>query len=130
MCLPSFAGSPLPSHRPEEEARAASIVMSYFHPWTLRVSDATDHVPFAGNLRKSTETWQEAMSVWLDGNIVCEEARRYVGDFLSVHRMRPVDDDASGADNSGDILSGEDVVLSSEASLIALCTRLGGALDK
>ena len=26
--VPSFAGSPLPSHRPEEEARAASIVMS------------------------------------------------------------------------------------------------------
>ena len=39
--VPSFAGSPMPNHRPEEDARAAPIVMSYFHPWTLRVSDAT-----------------------------------------------------------------------------------------
>ena len=113
--VPSFAGSPMPNHRPEEDARAASIVMSYFHPWTLRVSDATEHVPFAGHLRKSSETWQDAMSVWLDGNILCEESRRYVGNYLSVHRMRPVDDDASAADNSDDLLSDEDLTLSSES---------------
>ena len=124
--VPSFAGSPMPNHRPEEDARAASIVMSYFHPWTLRVSDATEHVPFAGNLRKSSETWQDAMSVWLDGNIICEESRRYVGNYLSVHRMRPVDDDASAADNSDDLLSDEDLTLSSESLLDALRTRIGG----
>ena len=53
--------------------------MTYFHPWTLRVSDATEHVPYAGHLRKSTETWQDALALWLEGNILCEEARRYVG---------------------------------------------------
>ena len=120
----------MPNHRPEEDARAASIVMSYFHPWTLRVSDATEHVPFAGHLRKSTESWQDAMSTWLDGNIVCEEARRYVGNFLSVHRIRPVDDDASGADNSDDMLSDEELTLSSESLLDALRTRIGGSAKK
>ena len=79
--------------------------MSYFHPWTMRVSDATEHVPYYGHLRKSIESWQDALATWLDGNIVCEEARRYVGNFLSVHRMRPVDDDVSGADNNDDLLS-------------------------
>ena len=125
--VPSFAGSPLPNHRPGEEARAASIVVSYFHPWTLRVFDATVHWPFAGNLRKSTDSWQEAMPSLLYGIIACEEARRYVGSFLSVHRMKPMDDDASGADNSDDILGDEDVRLSSDTLLDALRTRTGGA---
>ena len=66
------------------------------------------------------------MSVWLDGNIICEESRIYVGNYLSVHRMRPVDDDASAADNSDDLLSDEDLTLSSESLLDALRTRIGG----
>ena len=40
--------------------------------------------------------------------------------FLSVHRIRPVDDDASGADNSDDMLSDEELTLSSESLLGAL----------
>ena len=59
------------------------------------------------------------MSVWLDGNMACEEPRRYVWDFLSAHRMRPVDDDASGADNSDDLLSDEELTLSSDSLLDA-----------
>ena len=44
--------------------------------------------------------------------------------------MRPADDDASGADNSDDILSGEDVILSSDTLLDALRTRIGGVAHK
>ena len=40
--------------------------------------------------------------------------------------MRPVDDDASAADNSDDLLSDEDLTLSSESLLDALRTRIGG----
>ena len=70
------------------------------------------------------------MALWLDGGILCEEARRYVGNFLSVHRMRPVDDDASGADNSDDLLSDEDLALSSDSLLDVLHARIGGVASK
>ena len=82
---PSFAGTPLPTHRPGEEGRAAAIVMAYFHPWTLRAEGSEEHAPFAGQLRKSEECWQDALCRWLDGKIRCEEARRYVGHFLLAH---------------------------------------------
>ena len=68
--------------------------MSYFHPWTLRAQGSGQHAPFAGHLRKVDETWQEALGAWLGGRILCKEAKKYVGNFLSVHRVRPDDDDA------------------------------------
>ena len=49
------------------------------------------------------ETWQGALRSWLDGRILCEEARRYVGNFLSVHRVRPQDDMDSDIANSDDL---------------------------
>ncbi len=75
-------GAPVPRHRPGEQERSAAIVMAYFHPWTLRYADGDAHVPYAGSLRKSGETWSEALQTWLDGNILCEEAKRYVSNFL------------------------------------------------
>ena len=44
--------------------------------------------------------------------------------------MRPVDDDASGADNSDDLLSDEELALSSDSLLDALRTRIGGVASK
>ena len=90
--VPPFAGAPAPRHRPGEEQRAAAIVMAYFHPWTLRQADAEEHVPYAGCLRRTDESWQDALGTWLHGHVLCEEARRYVGNFLSVHRVRPQDE--------------------------------------
>jgi hypothetical protein len=41
---PSFAGAPVPRHGKDEEAkRSATIVMAYFHPWTLRLADERRH---------------------------------------------------------------------------------------
>ena len=34
----SFPSKPLPKHRLGEESRSATIVMAYFHPWTLLAS--------------------------------------------------------------------------------------------
>ena len=103
--------------------------MAYFHPWTLRSQDAEDHVPFAGHLRKSEETWQTALRTWLDGNVLCEEARRFVGNFLSVHRVR-TDDGDSEPENSDNIISDEELILSKEALDDALSTRIGGRAPK
>ena len=123
--VPSFAGAPAPRHRPGEEQRAAAIVMAYFHPWTLRQADAAEHVPYAGCLRRAGESWQDALTTWLDGRALCEEARRYVTNFLSVHRVRP-QDEASEDGNSDDIVSDEELQVSSEQLIDALATRIGG----
>ena len=36
---PSFAGAPVPKHGTGEAKRSATIVMAFFHPWTLRSAD-------------------------------------------------------------------------------------------
>ena len=123
---PAFFGAPVPRHQPGEQQRAAAIVMAYFHPWTLRHEDADEHVKYAGHLRADDETWQDALEVWLDGNVICQEAARYVGNFLSVHRMRPRDDDDSNDGNSQDIASDEELEISRHELADALTTRIGG----
>ena len=103
--VPTFFGAPIPAHRPGEQQRSAAIVMAYFHPWTLRKADADEHVKYAGSLRDSKETWQDALRKWLGGNILCNEAKRYVGNFLSVHRMRPRDEDDEDCNSQDIVLS-------------------------
>lgn len=124
--VPSFFGAPVPRHRPGEQSRPAMIVMSYFHPWTLRKDDADQSVPHASSLRSTTQTWQEALMTWLDGNIVCEEAKKYVGNFLAVHRVRPRDEDDDEDANSDDIGSDVELEVSHEHLQDALITRIGG----
>ena len=45
----------------------------------------------------------------MDGGILCEEAKNYVSNFLSVHRVRPADEGNEG--NSDDAASDPDVEL-------------------
>ena len=71
---PTFLGSPVPRGRRGESERSARLVMSYFHPWTLRQSEADDHVVFAGALRGRERTWETALVSWLDGGVQTEEA--------------------------------------------------------
>ena len=122
---PSFAGAPLPRHRPGEQKRSGAIVLAYFHPWTLRLEDAEEHVPHAGRLRRPKETWEEALATWLSGNILCGEAARYVGNSLSVCRVRPADD-GSEQGNSDDMVSDEELHVSTGCLKEALVTRIGG----
>ena len=124
--VPSFAGAPLPKHSSGEHQRAAAIVMAYFHPWTLRSDDQTEHVPQAGALRHQDETWQDALQTWLDTGVVCEEAARYVTNFLSVHRVRPQDDDDFSAANSDDVAEDEELEVNHDNLTEALLTRIGG----
>ena len=122
---PSFIGAPLPRHRAGETNRAALITMTYFHPWTLRSADADEHVPYAGFLRESDETWERALSRWLDGNVICSEAARYVGNFLSINRVRPADDESEDG-NSDDDVSDKELEMSNSMLVEALKSRIGG----
>ena len=36
--------------------------------------------------------WEEALTAWLDGNVISRDSARYVAHFLSVLRVRPRDD--------------------------------------
>jgi len=123
--VPVFFGAPVPRHSPGEHQRAAAIVMAYFHIWTSRKDDADEHVKSAGSLREANETWQEAVQKWVDSNILCGESKQYVGNFLSVHRMRPRDDDEDDC-NSQDIVSDEELEISKSSLAEALISRIGG----
>ena len=127
--VPSFAGAPVPRHAAGQHQRAAMIVMTYFHPWTLRHTDGDAHVPYAGELRSIEQDWQEALTQWLNGNVVCAEAKRYVSNFLAVHRVRPRDDE-SDCGISDDIVSDEELQVSNVSLADALITRIGGQQQK
>ena len=58
--------------------------------------------------------WQDAMQTWFNGNILSLESKRYIDNFLAVHRMRPRDDEADSG-NSDDIASDEELELLGEA---------------
>ena len=122
---PIFIGSPIPRHSHGEQQRAAAIVMSYFHPWTLRLADEEEHVRFAGHLRTPEQTWQDALQTWLNGSILCLESKQFIGNFLAVHRMRPGDEEEDMC-NSDDIVSDEELELSRASLTAALETKVGG----
>ena len=112
---PHFKGCPLPKHRSGSSEQNAKITMTYFHPWTLRDEMWGDeHVPTVYNLKGKHENWQTALATWLDGQILCEESRRYVSNFIAMHRLRPGDIDDNGAPNSDDMIADEPVYVTRE----------------
>ena len=123
---PSFAGAPLPRHAAGETERAAMIVMAYYHPWTLRLGeDFPEHVPHASALRPAELTWQESLENWFNGRILSETAKKNVGNFLSVHRVRPGgENEDCGADE--DFVSDEELELQDIDLTDVLQTRVGG----
>lgn len=124
---PHFKGCPLPKHAPGSTERNAKITMTYFHPWTLRDTIWSDeYVPTLEQLRQGCDTWEAALSVWLDGNIISEESRRYVGNFIGMHRLRPGADDEDGLANPDDMVSDEAVYVTKDMLDEVLETRIGG----
>ena len=121
----NFFGSPIPKAKPEEMEKTARLLMSYSHSWTLRESDADEHVPFAGNLRKSGESWDNALRTWLDGRVLTKESARHVGNFMSIYRVRPRDS-AEEMQASDEDVSDEELVLEVEDLEEVLQTRIGG----
>ena len=83
-------------------------------------------MPALQNLRGSFETWEGALTWWLDGNVLSEESKRYVSNFTSIHRLRPRDDEEDGLANSDDLVEDEDVYVTRETLDDVLETRIGG----
>ena len=90
---PAFIGAPIPHRCRGEGARASMITITYFHSWTLRSEKVDAYVPYAGEIRPCNMSWEEAMTAWLDGNVISRDSARYAADFFSVYEFRPRDDE-------------------------------------
>ncbi len=77
-------------------------------------------------LKGECESWQSALTQWLDGNIICAESKRYVSNFISIHRLRPGDHDEDAMGNPDDMVEDEDVVVTKDMLEEVLETRIGG----
>ena len=99
-CCPHFETSPMPVHKADAAETNARLTMTYFRAWTLNAPAASANVPFAGRLKLPEQTWAAAMRLWLM-HLPCEETKRYVGNFLSVYRVRPTDAAEGNSDDSG-----------------------------
>ena len=84
--------------------------MTYFRPFTLDPDVGDLHVPFLGHFCKGQKSWHDALTTWMDGQLLCEESRKYISNFLVVTRARP-DHDAQDDHRSEDLLSYEELVV-------------------
>jgi hypothetical protein len=67
----------------------------------------------------------ESQAQYLNGGVLCETTMQYINNFFCVNRLRPVNAEHDEA-NSDDLLSDEDVQLSTEDLAHVLQTRIGG----
>jgi hypothetical protein len=70
------------------------------------------------------------MTQWLDGNIISEESKRYVSNFISIHRLRPGNNDEDAMANSDDMVEDEEVCITKDMLDNVLETRIGGKATK
>ena len=103
---PHLAKSPVPSKWGEEPERNAKLTLAYFKAWTLNTQRGNAAVPHLRQLRQADATWEQSLREWLL-NLPCEETKRYVGNFLSVYRVRPENE----GENSDDEDDKEDLVV-------------------
>ena len=97
-----FATAPVPQGFAEDAERNAQLMQAYFRAWTLDATRATFSVPYIGHLRGQCGTWEEALRQWLL-QLPSAETKRYVGNFLSVYRVRPAAEaDANSDDDDVD----------------------------
>ena len=97
---PQLANSPVPSKWGEEPERNAKLTLAYFRAWTLNKHRGNAEVPHLHRLRREDATWEQSLREWLL-QLPCEETKRYVGNFLSVYRVRP-ENEGENSDDEDD----------------------------
>ena len=110
---PTFMKVPMPKTGNAHVNRNAMIIMAYFHPYTSLTTHASEHVPNVADLLGQCADWGKALVHWFDGKVLCQEAKRYIDNFLVVTRSRPAQQDCDN-ENSDDLLSDEELVLMPE----------------
>ena len=99
-CCPHFENSPVPQQNDGQRETNARSTITYFRAWTLQAPVASGNVPFVGRLKAPEETWVDALRMWLT-HLPCEETKQYVGNFLSVYRVRPSGVEDANSEDSG-----------------------------
>ena len=123
---PTFLHCPMPRQGEGEEERNASIIMTYFKPFTLNPQWHIEDVPFLGNMCGSFDSWTKSMLHWFDGRVLCEEVKRYINNFIVVTRARPEEDVDN---NSDDLVSDDELVVDQDNFADAVATRIGTGRD-
>ena len=99
---PHFGRAPVPQGFVENVEKNAKLTSVYFRAWTLNASIATFSVPYLGNLLGEHTAWEDSLRAWLQ-RLPSVETKQYVGNFLSVYRVRPAADaDSNSDDNTAD----------------------------
>ena len=87
---------------------------------TARPKNKFPNVLHAANLRQQSDTWEESLRAWLQ-TLPSQETKKHVGNFLSVYRVRPTDEEGANSDNS-DV--DEPLHLTAESATKALQTQM------
>ena len=96
--VPCFAHCPVPARLDEKVNENARLTMAYFRAWTFDARRCTDSVVHVTALRGLNESWEKALREWLL-KLPCQETKDYLGNFMSVYRVRPA---VEGLENSDD----------------------------
>ena len=95
---PHFGRAPVPQGFAADVDRNAKLTSVYFRAWTLDRTEATFSVPYLGNLLGPHTVWEDSLRAWLQ-RLPCADTKKYVGNFLSVYRVRPAGDADSNSDD-------------------------------
>ena len=97
---PHLANAPVPHKWGDDVEGNAKLTMAYFKAWTLNKKRDSAAVPYVRRLRDGEVTWEQALRQWLL-QLPCEETKRYVGNFLTIYRVRP-DNEGENSDDEDD----------------------------
>ena len=122
--VPKFHGCPMPKSGRGAAQRTARILLTYFRPWTLVEAWSCAEVPHVTRLCGETD-WFDTCQTWLNGNILTEEMRRVITNFLSATRARPRDREIA-AENSDEAPSDKELFVGEEDLREVLRTKPGG----
>ena len=98
---PHFAHSAVPRRFGDNVEQNAKMATVFFRAWTLDHARGTTSVPYVGHLRSIGESWAAALRRWASHGLPCQETKHYLGNFLSVYRVRPAADAKENSDDDG-----------------------------
>jgi hypothetical protein len=123
---PSFVRCPMPRRGSDEVDRNASLVMTYFHPFTLNPDMSAELVPFLGRLCPADKTWNDSFRFWLNGRILTSESNKYIHNFIVVTHVRPGDTEEEA--RSDEQVRDEELEVNKFSFAEVIKTRIGGAV--
>ena len=121
---------PTPSEPPSCEASASTMYRyKVFNAIWIYLCIAGEG-GWLQKLKQGCDAWETALTEWLDGNIISEESRRYVSNFISTYRLRPGGEDEDGTANPEDMVQDEAVYVTKDMLPEVLETRIGGKASR